>query len=97
MRRQNRVQRFWYPESGGGAGRTFARCADPAPVSYTHLIDTWAVDFLLLEADGTPIGDPVAYRDGRTAAMREELEPILPFTKLYARTGIQYQSFNRCV
>ena len=26
--------------------------------------------------------------------MREELEPILPFTKLYARTGIQYQSFN---
>lgn len=53
-------------------------------------IDTWAVDFLLLEADGTPIGDPVAYRDGRTAAMREELEPILPFTKLYARTGIQY-------
>lgn len=57
-------------------------------------IDTWAVDFLLLDADGTPIGDPVAYRDGRTAAMREELEPILPFTKLYARTGIQYQSFN---
>ena len=57
-------------------------------------IDTWAVDFLLLDADGTPIGDPIAYRDGRTAAMREELEPILPFTKLYARTGIQYQSFN---
>lgn len=57
-------------------------------------IDTWAVDFLLLDAGGTPIGDPVAYRDGRTAAMREELEPILPFTKLYARTGIQYQSFN---
>lgn len=57
-------------------------------------IDTWAVDFLLLDADGTPIGDSVAYRDGRTAAMREELEPILPFTKLYARTGIQYQSFN---
>ena len=57
-------------------------------------IDTWAVDFLLLDADGTPIGDPVAYRDVRTAAMREELEPILPFTKLYARTGIQYQSFN---
>ena len=26
--------------------------------------------------------------------MREELEPLLPFTKLYARTGIQYQSFN---
>ena len=41
-----------------------------------------------------PYRGPVAYRDGRTAAMREELEPILPFTKLYARTGIQYQSFN---
>ena len=57
-------------------------------------IDTWAVDFLLLEADGTPIGDPVAYRDGRTAAMREELEPILPFTKLYARTGVMANEYT---
>ena len=57
-------------------------------------IDTWAVDFVLLDKDGAPIGDPVAYRDERTAAMRQELEPLLPFAALYARTGIQYQPFN---
>lgn len=57
-------------------------------------IDTWAVDFLLLDAAGQPIGDPVAYRDSRTATMRDELEPVLPFAELYARTGIQYQPFN---
>ena len=63
-------------------------------------IDTWAVDFLLLEADGTPIGDPVAYRDGRTAAMREELEPILPFTKLSpvpASNTSRSTRFTNCV
>lgn len=57
-------------------------------------IDTWAVDFLLLDADGNPVGDPVAYRDNRTATMREELEGTLPFAELYSRTGIQYQPFN---
>ncbi|MCI7794249.1 FGGY family carbohydrate kinase, partial [bacterium] len=57
-------------------------------------IDTWAVDFLLLDGNGNVIGDPVAYRDNRTATMRNELEPVLPFAELYAHTGIQYQPFN---
>ena len=63
-------------------------------------IDTWAVDFLLLDADGTPIGDPVAYRDGRTAAMREELEPILPFTNFTpvpASSTSRSTRFTNCV
>ena len=57
-------------------------------------IDTWAVDFVLLDEAGQIVGDTVAYRDGRTATMRQELEPVLPFAELYARTGIQYQPFN---
>ncbi len=57
-------------------------------------IDTWAVDFVLLDGQGQIIGDTVAYRDGRTAGIREALEPTLPFAEHYARTGIQYQPFN---
>ncbi|MBR2812210.1 MAG: rhamnulokinase, partial [Solobacterium sp.] len=59
-------------------------------------IDTWAVDFVLLDKDGSRISDPVAYRDSRTDGIREELEAdhILSFAEHYERTGIQYQKFN---
>ena len=59
-------------------------------------IDTWAVDFVLLDADGQRIGDAVAYRDERTEGVREVLERDygLTFAEHYARTGIQYQKFN---
>ena len=59
-------------------------------------IDTWAVDFVLLDADNKRIGDAVAYRDERTEGIREVLEKEygLTFADHYARTGIQYQPFN---
>lgn len=59
-------------------------------------IDTWAVDFVLLDADNKRIGDAVAYRDERTEGIREALEKEygLTFADHYARTGIQYQPFN---
>jgi rhamnulokinase len=59
-------------------------------------IDTWAVDFVLLDEAGQRIGDAVAYRDERTEGIREVLEKEcgLTFAEHYARTGIQYQPFN---
>ncbi len=59
-------------------------------------IDTWAVDFVLLDRNGDLIGDPVAYRDDRTNGIRNELEKqgILAFSDHYRETGIQYQKFN---
>ena len=59
-------------------------------------IDTWGVDFVLLDADGNRIGDAVSYRDGRTDGIREELEKegTVTFAGQYARTGIQYLKFN---
>lgn len=47
-------------------------------------VDTWGVDFVLLDAQDRRLGDAVGYRDARTQGVREELE----------RTGIQYQPFN---
>ena len=69
-------------------------CKAAGKIPATLGIDTWAVDFVLLDGEGRPVGDAVAYRDGRTAGLREMLEPALPFARHYARTGIQYQPFN---
>ena len=57
-------------------------------------IDTWGVDFLLLDKKGCVIGDAVGYRDARTEGIDEELYKILPEAELYARTGIQKQLYN---
>ena len=69
-------------------------CKDAGYTPATLGIDTWAVDFVLLDEAGRILGDTVAYRDGRTAGEREKLESLLPFAEHYARTGIQYQPFN---
>lgn len=57
-------------------------------------IDTWAVDFVLLDGADGPVGDAVAYRDGRTEGMDAELEKTLSFGELYRITGIAKQPFN---
>ena len=56
-------------------------------------IDTWAVDYVLLKKE-QPLDPVYAYRDGRTQAVLDEVHGILPFEKLYERTGIQFQPFN---
>lgn len=63
----------------------------------THLrlgIDTWAVDYVLVNAAGRKIHDPISYRDKRTANSIEELCVTLPKEYIYEKTGIQFQEFN---
>lgn len=59
-------------------------------------VDTWAVDFVLLDENDEIIGDAVSYRDSRAERIQEELEEknILKFGELYEHTGIAYQQFN---
>ncbi|MBQ1985023.1 MAG: rhamnulokinase, partial [Clostridia bacterium] len=57
-------------------------------------IDTWGVDFVLLDENLKRIGEAVAYRDSRTEGVPEELDSVICFEELYARTGIQKQTFN---
>ena len=56
-------------------------------------IDTWGVDYVLLRGD-TPVTPCYAYRDDRTEAVIPKVHEKVPFSALYARTGIQYQPFN---
>lgn len=57
-------------------------------------IDTWGVDFVLLDAHGNVLGNTVAYRDGRTKGMDEEVYKVISESELYGRNGIQKQLFN---
>jgi rhamnulokinase len=58
-------------------------------------IDTWGVDFMLLDEKGELVGDAVAYRDSRTAGAPEEIEAsVMTFAELYSRTGIQKAGYN---
>ena len=57
-------------------------------------IDTWGVDYVLIDKDGAPIYPCYAYRDDRTESVIEKVHAITPFEKLYKSTGIQFQRFN---
>ncbi|MFI5554489.1 rhamnulokinase family protein [Streptomyces sp. NPDC051738] len=57
-------------------------------------IDSWAVDYGLLDADGALIGNPVHYRDSRTEGVAEKVWATVPPEELYAATGLQYAPFN---
>lgn len=57
-------------------------------------IDTWGVDYGLIDKDGNLIGNPVNYRDDRTIGVLEEIGKLVPLDELYAKTGIQFMNFN---
>ncbi|MEZ4636441.1 MAG: rhamnulokinase [Caldilineaceae bacterium] len=57
-------------------------------------VDTWGVDFGLLDAQGNLLGNPVHYRDGRTDGMMDWVFARMPRADVFARTGIQFIQLN---
>lgn len=57
-------------------------------------IDTWGVDFALLDKDGRFVQKPVCYRDGRTDGIQEKLFEEIPEKELYMRSGIKQMQIN---
>lgn len=57
-------------------------------------IDTWAVDFVLLDQQGNRLTDAVSYRDPRVDGMMEEVTATITKDEIYAKTGIQFLKFN---
>lgn len=74
--------------------RGLALCKEAGFAPKSVGIDTWGVDFVLLDADDNLVGDAVAYRDERTQGMFEVADAIMSPEELYRRTGIQRQPFN---
>ncbi|MDX8046231.1 rhamnulokinase [Gracilibacillus sp. S3-1-1] len=57
-------------------------------------VDTWAVDFVLLDKDKNRITEAVCYRDHRTDGIMEQVHTKVDKKTLYTQTGIQFQPFN---
>lgn len=57
-------------------------------------IDTWGVDFGLLDENGYLLENPVHYRDSRTQGIMEEAFRLLPKERFYEITGTQFMEFN---
>ncbi len=70
------------------------KCGDAGKIPQSVAIDTWGVDFVLLNKDGELVGDTVSYRDSRTAGVAEEVYKSVSAEELYAATGMQYAVFN---
>ena len=73
-------------------GLRLALAADPQLRSVS--VDSWAVDYVPLGADGRPLRDPYAYRDERTQGQMEAVHARIPAADLYSRTGLQFLPFN---
>lgn len=70
------------------------KCKEIGKIPVSMAIDTWGVDYVLLDKDDRILGDTVGYRDSRTEGMDEKVYEVIPQDELYARTGIQKQIFN---
>ncbi len=57
-------------------------------------VDTWGVDFGLLDKDDQLLGNPVHYRDSRNDGMIDYADSIVPKSEIYASTGLQFLPFN---
>jgi len=84
------VLRLWADIQEG-----IARAARACPSGIASLgVDTWGVDFALLDAQGALIGNPYHYRDGRTRDMPGEAFRRVPRERIFELTGIQFMPIN---
>ena len=70
------------------------KCKEIGKIPVSIGVDTWGVDFVLLDADDNKVGEAVGYRDSRTDGMDQEVFKLIPEKELYARTGIQKAIYN---
>ena len=70
------------------------KCKEMGKIPKSIAIDTWGVDYVLLDENKKEIKPCYCYRDGRTNAVVDEVESLVSPAALYAKTGIQKQNFN---
>ena len=70
------------------------KCKEIGKIPSYMGIDTWAVDYVLLDENDNVLGNTYGYRDSRTQGMDDKVYEIISLEDLYARTGIQKQIFN---
>lgn len=83
------VLRLW-SEMKIGVGKAAAATGEIRAIG----IDTWGVDFALLDKNDSLLGNPFHYRDGRTNGILDRAFQIVPREEIFNRTGIQFMQFN---
>ncbi len=74
--------------------RGMKMCAEAGKIPCSMGIDTWGVDYALIDEEGQLLDSVYAYRDHRTLGTDKELEELVDAAVLYEHTGIQKQNFN---
>ena len=70
------------------------KCKEIGKIPKSIAIDTWGVDYVLLDENKEEIKPCYCYRDSRTNAVVDEVESLVSPARLYEKTGIQKQNFN---
>lgn len=70
------------------------KCLEMQRIPVSVAIDTWGVDYVLLDERGELMHDCICYRDHCFDHIADDVFSILPRAELYAHTGIQFQQFN---
>jgi len=70
------------------------RCGERGKQPVRMGIDTWGVDYVLLDSNNRELWPAYSYRDKRGADAQPAVESIIPYPELYAATGIPRQPFN---
>jgi len=83
------VLRLW-SEIKTGIAAAIKSGADPAGIG----LDTWGVDFALLDKDGALLANPFHYRDARTDGVVEKAFDVVSRAEIFAQTGIQFMQLN---
>ena len=69
-------------------------CKELGKTPSSIAIDTWAVDYVLLDKNNKKLTNAFAYRDKRSDKGVKRVTDKIAFDKLYQKTGIQFQNFN---
>jgi sugar (pentulose or hexulose) kinase len=86
------ILRLWH-EIKTGIAKVAAEHTGDLPIAGIG-VDTWGVDFALLDASGELLGNPVCYRDARTEGVVDKVFARLPKQTIYSLTGIQTMALN---
>jgi rhamnulokinase len=70
-----------------------ARSGELAPIQSVG-VDSWGVDYVLLDRELKRVGQAISYRDRRTEGVVERVTARIPASTIYRKTGIQFQPYN---
>lgn len=77
-----------------GLKSAIERAKDLNKEVYSVGVDSWAVDYGLIDADGNLLANPICYRDSRTNDAMQKVFDKVSRAEIFEKTGIQFLPFN---